>query len=68
MNKPERAADSEATPLKAIMKWVGIGIAVLSLIAGARQFISLTAESTERDRRFSELLKIGAAQQMATLR
>ena len=66
MNKPiEKSADGEATPLKSIMKWVGIVVAVLSLIAGVRQFISLTAESTERDRRFTELLKIGAAQQTA---
>jgi hypothetical protein len=66
MNDPTQSSvKSEATPLKIFMKWVGIVAAVLSLIAGVRQFISLTAESAERDRRFAELLSIGTAQQTA---
>jgi hypothetical protein len=58
-------ADAEATPLKSVMKWVGIVAAVLSLIAGIRQFVSLTAESEERERRLTELLTMGEAQQSA---
>jgi hypothetical protein len=57
--------DAESSPLKSFMKWVGIIAAVLSLIAGARQFLTLTAESAERERRIGELLATGAAQQSA---
>jgi hypothetical protein len=57
--------DETSSPLKSFMKWVGIVAAVLSLIAGARQFLTMTAESAERERRISELLATGAAQQSA---
>lgn len=57
--------DTESSPLKSFMKWVGIVAAVLSLVAGARQFLTLTAESAERERRIGELLATGAAQQAA---
>jgi len=57
--------DAESSPLKSLMKWVGIVAAVLSLVAGARQFLALTAESAERERRIGELLATGAAQQSA---
>lgn len=57
--------DETSSPLKSFMKWVGIVAAVLSLIAGARQFLTLTAESAERERRIGELLATGAAQQAA---
>jgi len=57
--------DDKSSPLKSFMKWVGIVAAVLSLIAGARQFLTLTAESSERERRIGELLATGAAQQAA---
>jgi hypothetical protein len=59
------STDAETTPLKSVMKWVAIVAAVLSLIAGIRQFISLTAESEERERRYTELLTMGEAQQSA---
>ena len=57
--------DDTSSPLKSIMKWVGIVAAVLSLIAGVRQFLTLSAESAERERRIGELLATGAAQQQA---
>ena len=57
--------DETSSPLKSIMKWVGIVAAVLSLIAGVRQFLTLNAESAERERRIGELLATGAAQQQA---
>jgi hypothetical protein len=57
--------DDKPSPLKSFMKWVGIVAAVLSLIAGARQFLTMTAESAERERRIGELLATGAAQQSA---
>jgi hypothetical protein len=57
--------DATSSPLKSVMKWVGIIAAVLSLIAGVRQFLTLTAESAERERRIGELLATGAAQQQA---
>ncbi|MGH7383932.1 MAG: hypothetical protein ACREKG_02050 [Candidatus Rokuibacteriota bacterium] len=57
--------DANSSPLKSVMKWVGIVAAVLSLIAGVRQFLALTAESAERERRIGELLATGAAQQAA---
>ena len=57
--------DDTSSPLKSFMKWVGIVAAVLSLIAGARQFLTLSAESAERERRIGELLATGAAQQSA---
>ena len=57
--------DETSSPLKSFMKWVGIVAAILSLIAGARQFLTLTAESAERERRIGELLATGAAQQSA---
>jgi hypothetical protein len=57
--------DDTSSPLKSIMKWVGIVAAVLSLIAGVRQFLTLSADSAERERRIGELLATGAAQQQA---
>jgi hypothetical protein len=63
--RESKSVNEDATPLKVVMKWVAIVAAVLSLIAGIRQFISLTAESGERDRRFTELLTMGEAQQSA---
>ncbi len=57
--------DETSSPLKSFMKWVGIVAAVLSLIAGVRQFLTMTAESAERERRIAELLATGAAQQSA---
>lgn len=62
---PNNHVDAQSSPLKSLMKWVGIVAAVLSLIAGARQFLTLTAESAERERRIGELLATGAAQQSA---
>lgn len=57
--------DDTSSPLKSIMKWVGIVAAVLSLIAGVRQFLTLSADSAERERRIGELLATGAAQRQA---
>lgn len=58
-------ADALSSPLKTFMKWVGIIAAVLSLIAGLRQFLTMTADSAERERRIGELLATAAAQQSA---
>ena len=57
--------DAAASPLKSFIKWVGIIAAVLSLIAGVRQVLTLSAESAERERRIAELLATGAAQAQA---
>ena len=65
MDGAGETVDETSSPLKSIMKWVGIVAAVLSLVAGVRQFLTLTAESTERERRIGELLATGAAQQQA---
>ncbi|MEX2223721.1 MAG: hypothetical protein WEG40_18180 [Candidatus Rokuibacteriota bacterium] len=62
---PSTHGEARSSPLKSLMKWVGIVAAVLSLIAGVRQVLTLTGESAERERRIGELLATGAAQQSA---
>lgn len=60
-----RSSDVSGGPLKSVMKWMGIVVAVLSFIFGVQQFISQTAESTERERHLAELMTIGEAQMTA---
>lgn len=64
-DQPSRRADAQPSPLQSFMKWAGVIAAVLGLIAGVRQFLTMTADTAERDRRIGELLATGAAQQSA---
>lgn len=42
MDSAGENVDEISSPLKSFMKWVGIVAAILSLIAGARQFLTMT--------------------------